>query len=36
MKRDWSRTWEQETTGKEDDLRSPYLDLEFEEARKKV
>ena len=31
---DWSRTWEQETTGKEDGLRSPYLDKEFEEARK--
>merc|ERR1719186_40470 len=31
--RDWSRTWDQETTGKEDDLRSPYLDLEFEKAR---
>ena len=34
--RDWSRTWEQETTGKEDELRSPYLDMEFEEARNKV
>jgi hypothetical protein len=34
--RDWSRTWKQETTGKEDDLRSPYLDMEFEEARQKV
>ncbi len=34
--RDWSRTWEQETTGKEDHLRSPYLDREFEEARQKV
>jgi len=33
--RDWSRTWDQETLGKEDDLRSPYLDLEFKEARKK-
>lgn len=31
---DWSRTWDQETTGKEDVLRSPYLDLEFEKARK--
>ena len=30
---DWSRTWDQETTGKEDSLRSPYLDKEFEEAR---
>ncbi len=30
---DWSRTWEQETTGKEDVLRSPYLDKEFEQAR---
>ena len=25
-KQDWSRTWDQETTGKEDDLKSPYLD----------
>eukprot|EP00746_Dinoflagellata_sp_MGD_P166616 gnl/MRDRNA2_/MRDRNA2_96641_c0_seq1.p1 gnl/MRDRNA2_/MRDRNA2_96641_c0~~gnl/MRDRNA2_/MRDRNA2_96641_c0_seq1.p1 ORF type:complete len:510 (+),score=97.64 gnl/MRDRNA2_/MRDRNA2_96641_c0_seq1:110-1639(+) len=33
--KDWSRTWEQETTGKENDLRSPYLDVEFENARKK-
>ncbi len=32
--KDWSRTWEQETTGKEDSLESPYLDMEFEEARK--
>lgn len=31
--KDWSRTWDQETTGKEDDLKSPYLDLEFEKAR---
>lgn len=31
---DWSRTWDQETDGKEDGLRSPYLDLEFEKARK--
>ena len=30
---DWSRTWDQETTGKEDLLRSPYLDKEFEQAR---
>ena len=30
---DWSRTWKQETTGKEDHLRSPYLDEEFEKAR---
>jgi ribulose 1,5-bisphosphate synthetase/thiazole synthase len=30
---DWSRTWDQETTGKEDSLRSPYLDKEFEQAR---
>jgi len=30
---DWSRTWDQETTGKEDSLKSPYLDREFEEAR---
>ena len=32
---DWSRTWEQETDGKENHLRSPYLDREFEEAREK-
>merc|ERR1719265_912282 len=34
--KDWSRTWQQEGdgSGKEDDLRSPYLDLEFENARK--
>jgi len=31
--KDWSRTWDQETSGKEDALRSPYLDLEFEQAR---
>ena len=31
--RDWSRVWNQETSGKENDLRSPYLDLEFEKAR---
>jgi len=31
--KDWSRTWDQETTGKEDSLRSPYLDREFEAAR---
>jgi hypothetical protein len=30
--KDWSRSWEQETTGKENDLRSPYLDLEFAAA----
>lgn len=33
--KDWSRTWEQETTGKENGLRTPYLDMEFENARKK-
>jgi len=31
--KDWSRTWDQETTGKEDSLRSPYLDTEFDKAR---
>ncbi|CAE8606938.1 unnamed protein product, partial [Polarella glacialis] len=33
---DWSRTWQQEGdgSGKEDQLRSPFLDTEFEEARK--
>ena len=30
---DWSRTWQQQTTGKEEQLRSPYLDKEFDEAR---
>ncbi len=30
---DWSRVWDQETTGKEDALRSPYLDKEFVKAR---
>ncbi len=30
---DWSRTWKQETTGKEDTLRSPYLEKEFDKAR---
>lgn len=29
---DWSRTWEQETDGKENHLRSPYLDDQFEQA----
>ena len=33
--KDWSRVWNQETAGKENDLRSPYLDLEFEKAREK-
>jgi hypothetical protein len=31
--KDWSREWQQETTGKEDALRSPYLDLEFARAQ---
>lgn len=31
---DWSRTWEQETDGKENSLRSPYLDEQFEQATK--
>jgi hypothetical protein len=31
---DWSRTWEQQTDGKEDPLRSPYLDAEFEAAER--
>ena len=31
---DWSSgEWDQETTGKEDGLRSPYLDKEFAKAR---
>mmetsp|Transcript_31991 Transcript_31991/g.74965 ORF Transcript_31991/g.74965 Transcript_31991/m.74965 type:complete len:523 (-) Transcript_31991:103-1671(-) len=29
---DWSRTWEQETDGKENHLKSPYLDQQFESA----
>jgi len=35
--KDWSRTWQQEGdgSGKEDNLRSPYLDQEFETAREK-
>jgi len=32
--KDWSREWEQTTTGKEDNLRSPYLDEEFVKAQK--
>lgn len=28
---DWSKTWQQDTTGKEDDLKSPYMQDEFEE-----
>jgi len=31
---DWSRTWKQETSGKENHLASPYFDEEFEKARK--
>lgn len=30
--RDWGKTWEQTTTGKEEDLKSPYLEKEFEAA----
>ena len=30
---DWSRVWNQETTGKEDNLLSPYLDTEFVKAK---
>lgn len=34
--KDWSRLWQQQGdgSGKEDSLRSPYLDIEFESARK--
>lgn len=32
--KDWSRTWNQETTGKENHLETPYFDSEFEEAEK--
>ncbi|MEO2168379.1 MAG: FAD-dependent oxidoreductase, partial [bacterium] len=31
--KDWRRTWEQETTGKEDALPSPWLEENFEQAR---
>ena len=30
--RDWSRVWDQQTTGKEDDLKTPYLDTQFVDA----
>lgn len=30
--RDWSRVWKQETTERENELRTPYLDREFERA----
>ncbi len=30
--RDWSSGWEQITTGKEEDLKTPYLDQEFRQA----
>ena len=30
---DWGQTWDQQTTGKEDDLPSPYLEKEFARAR---
>ena len=30
---DWGLTWDQETTGKEDNLPSPYLEAEFTRAR---
>ncbi|MDG1957258.1 MAG: FAD-dependent oxidoreductase [Candidatus Binatia bacterium] len=30
---DWGRTWDQETTGKEDDLPTPYLEDSFAQAR---
>ena len=30
---DWGKTWDQETTGKEDNLPSPYLEKEFVKAR---
>lgn len=31
---DWSTSWKQETSGKEDSLRTPYLDEEFKKAEK--
>jgi hypothetical protein len=30
---DWGQTWDQETTGKEDELPSPYLEKEFVKAK---
>jgi len=30
---DWGKTWDQKTTGKEDDLPSPYLEKEFAKAK---
>ncbi|CAJ1384889.1 unnamed protein product [Effrenium voratum] len=30
--KDWSRTWQQTTSGKEENLKSPYLQSEFEKA----
>jgi len=32
--KDWSQSWDQKTTGKEDHLRTPYLGDEFDEAEK--
>ena len=32
--KDWSRTWPQRTDGKENHLRSPYFDKQFEDAAK--
>ena len=32
--KDWSRTWEQRTDGKENHLRTPYFDKQFEDAAK--
>ena len=32
---DWGKSWDQTTTGKEDHLKTPYLQSEFEEARQK-
>lgn len=32
--KDWSRTWKQYTTGKENDLKTPYLDHQFVEAER--
>eukprot|EP00518_Triparma_eleuthera_P000255 CAMPEP_0182460196 /NCGR_PEP_ID=MMETSP1319-20130603/5128_1 /TAXON_ID=172717 /ORGANISM="Bolidomonas pacifica, Strain RCC208" /LENGTH=520 /DNA_ID=CAMNT_0024659255 /DNA_START=31 /DNA_END=1590 /DNA_ORIENTATION=+ len=34
--RDWSLTWQQDTTGKEDELPSPYMQQEFDELNKKT
>jgi hypothetical protein len=34
--KDWSKTWQQDTTGKEDSLKSPYMQDEFADVNKEV